>query len=285
MKIIDGKKISQDIKNELKQEVEKLKKQGITPGLAVILVGEDPASQVYVRNKEKACEYIGIKSFSHKLSESASEDEILNLIKKLNEDENIHGILVQLPLPKLIDENKIIMAIDPKKDVDGFHPENIGKLSIGQAMLLPCTPAGIIKLLKRSQIEIEGKNCVVIGKSNIVGKPVALMLMNKNGTVTVCHSKTKNLSEISKQADILVVAVGRPKMVTADMIKEGVVIIDVGINRLEDGSLCGDVDFENCKKIASAITPVPGGVGPMTIAMLMKNCIKATYLRNKDLRT
>lgn len=275
VKIIDGKKISQDIKNELKNEVDELKKQNTTPGLAVVIVGEDPASKVYVRNKEKACEEIGIKSFAHVLPEETSEENLLSLIDELNNNSDVHGILVQLPLPKHIDSNKIIFAIDPKKDVDGFHPENVGKMTTGNDALLSCTPAGMIELLKREQIQIEGSHCVVIGKSNIVGKPVSILLLNEGGTISVCHSKTKNLKEITKQADILVVAVGKPNFVTPDMIKEGVVIIDVGINRLDNGKIVGDADFEACEEKASAITPVPGGVGPMTIAMLMKNCIKS----------
>ncbi|NLM48833.1 MAG: bifunctional methylenetetrahydrofolate dehydrogenase/methenyltetrahydrofolate cyclohydrolase FolD [Epulopiscium sp.] len=277
--IIDGKKISQDIKDELKAEVEDLKKKGIEPGLAVILVGNNPASKVYVSNKKKACEYIGIRSFSYELPEETSEEELLKLIKDLNQTKEVHGILVQLPLPKHIDENKILLSIDPSKDVDCFHPYNVGMISIGELNgFLPCTPAGIIELIKRSQIEIEGKKCVVVGRSNIVGKPVANLLLRNNGTVTICHSRTKNLKEICKEADILVAAIGKANFITADMVKDGAVLIDVGINRLENGKLCGDIDFENCKDKAMAITPVPGGVGPMTIAMLMKNCVKAAIM-------
>ncbi|HOQ16254.1 MAG TPA: bifunctional methylenetetrahydrofolate dehydrogenase/methenyltetrahydrofolate cyclohydrolase FolD [Defluviitaleaceae bacterium] len=277
--IIDGKKISQDIKDELKAEVEDLKKKGIEPGLAVILVGNNPASKVYVSNKKKACEYIGIRSFSYELPEETSEEELLKLIKDLNQTKEVHGILVQLPLPKHIDENKILLSIDPSKDVDCFHPYNVGMISIGELNgFLPCTPAGIIELIKRSQIEIEGKKCVVVGRSNIVGKPVANLLLRNNGTVTICHSRTKNLKEICKEADILVAAIGKANFITADMVKDGAVLIDVGINRLENGKLCGDIDFENCKYKAMAITPVPGGVGPMTIAMLMKNCVKAAIM-------
>ena len=273
--IIDGKKISQEIKDELKKEVEELKAQGIILGLAVVAVGDDPASQVYIRNKERACEYLGIKSFTHKLPANAPEEEVFGLIKNLNVDPNVQGILVQLPLPEHLDPQKIIFAVKPEKDVDGFHPQNIGKTFSGERALPPCTPAGIVELLKRCDIEIAGQHCVVVGRSNIVGKPLALMLLNESGTVTICHSKTKNLVEITKQADILICAVGRPNFITADMIKESVTLIDVGINHLADGALCGDIDFAGCETKARAITPVPGGVGPMTIAMLMKNCVTA----------
>lgn len=276
--IIDGKKISLDIKNEVKQQVEKL--NPLQPALAVILVGDNPASAVYVKNKKIACGYVGIRSEAFELPQQTSENELLNLIDRLNKDKTINGILVQLPLPKHIDEEKILLAISPDKDVDGFHPYNVGSMMIGKDTFLPCTPAGIIQLLKRSNVEIQGKNCVVIGRSNIVGKPVSQLLLNENGTVTICHSKTKNLAEICKRADILVVAIGKAKFVTADMISKGVVIIDVGMNRDENGKLCGDVDFDACKDIAAAITPVPGGVGPMTIAMLMKNCLKAAIKQN-----
>lgn len=276
--IIDGKKISLDIKNEVKQQVEKL--NPLQPALAVILVGDNPASAVYVKNKKIACGYVGIRSEAFELPQQTSENELLNLIDRLNKDKTINGILVQLPLPKHIDEEKILLAISPDKDVDGFHPYNVGSMMIGKDTFLPCTPAGIIQLLKRSNVEIQGKNCVVIGRSNIVGKPVSQLLLNENGTVTICHSKTKNLAEICKRADILVVAIGKAKFVTADMISKGVVIIDVGMNRDENGKLCGDVDFDACKDIAAAITPVPGGVGPMTIAMLMKNCLRAAIKQN-----
>lgn len=276
--IIDGKKISLDIKNEVKQQVEKL--NPLQPALAVILVGDNPASAVYVKNKKIACGYVGIRSEAFELPQQTSENELLNLIDRLNKDNTINGILVQLPLPKHIDEEKILLAISPDKDVDGFHPYNVGSMMIGKDTFLPCTPAGIIQLLKRSNVEIQGKNCVVIGRSNIVGKPVSQLLLNENGTVTICHSKTKNLAEICKRADILVVAIGKAKFVTANMISKGVVIIDVGMNRDENGKLCGDVDFDACKDIAAAITPVPGGVGPMTIAMLMKNCLKAAIKQN-----
>lgn len=276
--IIDGKKISLDIKNEVKQQVEKL--NPLQPALAVILVGDNPASAVYVKNKKIACRYVGIRSEAFELPQQTSENELLSLIDRLNKDKTINGILVQLPLPKHIDEEKILLAISPDKDVDGFHPYNVGSMMIGKDTFLPCTPAGIIQLLKRSNVEIQGKNCVVIGRSNIVGKPVSQLLLNENGTVTICHSKTKNLAEICKRADILVVAIGKAKFVTANMISKGVVIIDVGMNRDENGKLCGDVDFDACKDIAAAITPVPGGVGPMTIAMLMKNCLKAAIKQN-----
>ena len=278
--LIDGKRISAEIKDELKEEVAQLKEQGITGALAVIQVGNDPASSVYVRNKKRACEYIGIDSLSYELPEETSQDELLALIDKLNKEEHVKGILVQLPLPEGIDEDAVIRAISPKKDVDGFHPENVGALMIGQKGYISCTPAGIIQLLKRSDIDIEGKHCVIVGRSNIVGKPMLQCLLNKNATVTVCHSRTKNLAEITKMADILVVAIGKSKFVTKDMVKDGAVVVDVGINRGEDGKLCGDVDFEEVSKVASYITPVPGGVGPMTIAMLMNNIVKATNLQN-----
>lgn len=273
--LIDGKIISTQIKDELKLEVIKLHEQGIFPGLAVVLVGNDSASQVYVRNKKKACEYVGIKSFSYELPAETTQEALLELIETLNQDQQIHGILVQLPLPKHINEQQIILAIDPKKDVDGFHPQNVGALCTGLAGFVSCTPAGIIELLKRSETQIAGKNCVVVGRSNIVGKPVSLLLLQEHGTVTICHSKTANLSACLKQADIVVAAVGRPKMIHGSDLKEGAVVIDVGINRGEDGKLCGDVDFESCLDVASMITPVPGGVGPMTIAMLMHNCVLA----------
>ena len=273
--LIDGKKISQEIKGELRQTVAELKAQGKEGALAVIQVGSDPASSVYVRNKKRACEYIGIRSESYELPEQTSEDELLALIDRLNRDPKINGILCQLPVPAHMDEDKIIRAIDPAKDVDGFHAQNVGALVIGQQGFVSCTPAGIIQLLKRSGVETAGKNCVIVGRSNIVGKPMALLMLRENATVTVCHSKTKNLPEICRQADILIVAIGRPKMITAEYVKEGAVVIDVGIHRQEDGKLCGDVDFDQVEPIAGAITPVPGGVGPMTIAMLMNNCVEA----------
>ena len=275
-KIIDGKQISTAIKDELKQEVAD---KGIKATLAVIQVGNDPASSVYVGNKKKACEYIGIGSKSFELSEETTEEELLKLIDELNADDDINGILVQLPVPKHIDDKKIINRISPLKDVDGFHPESVGNLCIGQDGFVSCTPAGIIELLKRSDVSIEGKECVVIGRSNIVGKPMALLLLANNGTVTICHSRTKNLKEVCKRADILVAAVGKPKMITSEYIKEGAVVIDVGIHRQENGKLCGDVDYDDVAPHTSAITPVPGGVGPMTIAMLMVNCVKAAKRR------
>lgn len=273
--IIDGKLISTQLKDEVRAEVETLSEKGIQPCLAVVLVGDDPASAVYVRNKKKACEYCGIKSLSYELPDQTTEAELLELIDTLNADTSCHGILVQLPLPKHIDEEKVLLRILPQKDVDGFHPYNVGLLSIGNAVLKSCTPAGCIELIKRSGVDIAGKNCVVVGRSNIVGKPVGMLLMAENGTVTTCHSKTKNMSEICSKADILVAAIGKPKFITADMVKEGAVVIDVGINRQENGKLCGDVDFDSVEKKAGYITPVPGGVGPMTIAMLMKNCLTA----------
>ena len=275
-KIIDGKAISLEIKQEVKKEVEKLQKNGVFPCLAVVLVGENSASKVYVNNKKKACEVCGISSLSYELPESTTEAELLELIQKLNEDKKINGILVQLPLPKHIDESKVILAISPEKDVDCFHPQNVGALHTGGKGFLPCTPAGILELIKRSGYDLTGKECVVIGRSNIVGKPVAMLLLKENGTVTICHSKTKNLPEVCKRADIIVVATGKRNTLTKDMVKEGAIVIDVGMNRNEEGKLCGDVDFENVKEKVEAITPVPGGVGPMTIAMLMKNCLTAS---------
>ena len=272
---IDGKKISQEIKDELKQRVSVLKEQGKTGTLAVIQVGNDPASSVYVRNKKNACAYIGIDSLSYELEENTTQEELLALIEKLNADDHVKGILVQLPVPEQIEEDAVIKAISPEKDVDGFHTQNVGAMTIGQKGFLPCTPAGIIQLLKRSHIEIEGKNCVVIGRSNIVGKPMALLMLRENATVTIAHSKTKNLKEICKTADILIVAVGRPQFITAEYVKEGAVVIDVGIHRDAEHKLCGDVKFDEVEPIASAITPVPGGVGPMTIAMLMHNCVES----------
>lgn len=275
--IIDGKAISAQIKDELKAKVANLKKDGITLCLAVIQVGNDPASSVYVGNKKKACEYIGINSLAYELDENTTQQELLDLIHELNKRQDVNGILVQLPLPKHIDEDMIIRAIDPNKDVDGFHPQSVGALCIGQKGFVSCTPAGIIQLLKRSNIEIAGKECVIIGRSNIVGKPMSLLLLRENGTVTVAHSKTKNLKEVAKRADILVVAVGRPKMITREYVKEGAVVIDVGIHRNENNKLCGDVDYDDVAPICSAITPVPGGVGPMTIAMLMNNCVESAF--------
>lgn len=276
--IIDGKKISAEIKDELRQEVAAMKEEGKEIALAVIQVGEDPASSVYVRNKKKACEYIGIKSVSYEIPEDSTQQELLDLVEKCNKDPEINGILVQLPLPGHMDEDAVIHAIDPKKDVDGFHPVSVGNMVIGNDGFLPCTPAGIIELLKRSGVEISGKECVVVGRSNIVGKPMSMLLLRENGTVTVCHSRTRNLREVCSRADILVVAVGKPKFIDSSYVKQGAVIIDVGIHRNEHNKLCGDVDFDAVKEKTSAITPVPGGVGPMTIAMLMKNCVQSKKL-------
>ena len=275
LQLIDGKSIAAQIKEEVKEEAERLKQAGIQVCLAVVQVGNDPASSVYVRNKKKACEYVGIRSASFELPEDTAEDELLELVRRLNEDDSVNGILVQLPLPEHISEDKVIQTISPDKDVDGFHPESVGRLCIGEKGFLSCTPAGIIELLRRSGVEIQGKECVVVGRSNIVGKPMALLLLKENGTVTIAHSRTADLKEITQRADILIVAIGRPRFITADYVKEGATVIDVGIHRNEDGHLCGDVDFDNVKEKTAFITPVPGGVGPMTIAMLMKNCIAA----------
>lgn len=272
-KIIDGKAISAAVKDQVKAETEKLKEKGISIGLAVVIVGNNPASRVYVNNKKKACETVGFESFEYALPEETTQDELIALVKQLNTDEKVNGILVQLPLPRHIDETAVINTIVPEKDVDAFHPENVGHIMIGDYQFLPCTPAGVIEMLDQSGITVDGKNCVVIGRSNIVGKPMSMLLLKKNGTVTICHSRTKNLAEICRTADILVAAVGKANFVTADMIKEGAVVIDVGMNRLEDGKLCGDVDYNGCFDKAGYITPVPGGVGPMTIAMLMKNTL------------
>lgn len=277
-KLIDGKKISAEIKDEVKEEVAALKKEGKEIALAVIQVGADPASSVYVRNKKRACEYTGIRSVSYELPEETTQEELMKIVRECNEDAAINGILVQLPLPKHINEDEVLLAIDPKKDVDGFHPVSVGNMVIGEDGFLPCTPAGIIQLLKRSGVEIDGKECVVIGRSNIVGKPMSILLLRENGTVTICHSHTKNLKEICKRADILVVAIGKPKFIDDSYVKENAVVIDVGIHRNENNKLCGDVDFEKVEPVASAITPVPGGVGPMTIAMLMKNCVESKKL-------
>lgn len=273
--LIDGKKISTEIKDELKVTVEELKKQGVETCLAVIQVGNDPASSIYVRNKKRACAYVGIESLSYELPEETTEEELVKLVKELNENDKVHGILVQLPLPKHINADTIIRTISPDKDVDGFHPESVGRLCIGEPGFVSCTPAGIIQLLKRSGIEIEGKECVVVGRSNIVGKPMSILLLRENGTVTITHSRTKDLKEVTGRADILVVAIGKPKFITEDYVKEGAVVIDVGMHRNEENKLCGDVDFDDIKDKVSAITPVPGGVGPMTIAMLMYNCVEA----------
>ena len=279
MNIIDGKAVSAAVKDEVKEQVAALKKDGGVPCLAVVLVGDDPASKVYVRNKKRACEYCGIKSLEYILDKTASEQQLLDLIDVLNNEPTVHGILVQLPLPPHINEQKIINAISEHKDVDAFHPANVGRLMTGNPDFLPCTPAGVMEMLKKYNIETSGKDCVIIGRSNIVGKPMAMLMLSANSTVTICHSKTKNLKEKCLSADILIAAIGKPKFVTADMVKDGAVVIDVGINRTEDGKLCGDVDFDEVSKKASYITPVPGGVGPMTIATLMKNTLTAYKLK------
>lgn len=273
---IDGKQISTQIKDELKERVEK---ENLEVTLAVIQVGNDPASTVYVGNKKKACEYIGIRSLAYELPEETPEEELLQLIKELNDRDDVNGILVQLPLPAHMDEDKVIQTISPKKDVDGFHPQSVGALSIGQPGFISCTPAGVIQLLKRTGVEIDGKECVIVGRSNIVGKPMALLMLRENATVTVCHSHTKDLKEVTKRADILIVAIGKPKFITKEYVKDGAVVIDVGIHRGADGKLCGDVDYDDVAPITHAITPVPGGVGPMTIAMLMNNCVEAKGLQ------
>ena len=275
-KLIDGKAISAKIRAEIAQKTAELKKEtGIVPGLAVIIVGEDPASKVYVRNKHRACEEVGFASFSYELPEQTKEKELLALIRKLNKDKSVHGILLQLPLPKHLDEEKLLLAIDPAKDVDAFHPANVGKIMIGNYDFLPCTPAGVMQLLHRSGIEVAGKECVVVGRSNIVGKPQAMLLLQENATVTICHSRTRDLREVCRRADILVAAIGKPNFFDESFVKEGAVVIDVGINRGANGKLCGDVDFEKVAPHTSYITPVPGGVGPMTIAMLMQNTLTA----------
>ena len=280
-KLLKGKEVSDRIKDELKEEVAELKGRGIHPGLAVILVGDDPASKVYVNNKKKACEYIGIKSFEYLLPAETSETELLELIERLNSDPEVSGILCQLPLPGHIDETVVINAIAPSKDVDAFHPVNVGKIMTGDYDFVPCTPAGVMELIKESGVDVEGKECVVVGRSNIVGKPMAMLLLHKNGTVTICHSRTANLAEKTKNADVLVAAVGIPNFIKGAMIKPGAVVLDVGINRVAPKKLVGDVEFETAEKVAAAITPVPGGVGPMTIAMLMKNTVKAAVKQNE----
>lgn len=278
-KIIDGKQISSVIKQEVKEHVMQLSNDGTTVTLAVVQVGNDPASSVYVKNKKLACEQTGIRSLSFELEEETTQEKLLELVESLNNRDDVDGILVQLPLPKHMDEDAVICAIDPMKDVDGFHPQSVGRLCIGQKGFLSCTPAGVIQLLKRSQIEISGKECVIIGRSNIVGKPMALLMLRENATVTIAHSRTKNLKEICKKADILIVAIGKPRMIDSSYVKEGAVVIDVGIHKDEHNKLCGDVDFSSVEPICSAITPVPGGVGPMTIAMLMNNCLESKSLR------
>ena len=281
MQIIDGKKVSAEVKENVRQQTLQLKNDyNITPGLAVVIVGDDPASRVYVNNKKKACEVVGFMSEEYALPASTTQDELLDLVKTLNNKEDINGILVQLPLPKHLDGKAVIEAIDPSKDVDAFHAVNVGKIMLGEYDFLPCTPAGVMEMLHSYDISVEGKECVVIGRSNIVGKPMGMLLLHENGTVTICHSRTKNLTEVCRRADILVAAVGIPKFVKADMVKDGAVVIDVGMDRDENGKLCGDVDFENVKDKCSFITPVPGGVGPMTISTLMKNTLKACKLQN-----
>lgn len=277
--IMDGKALSIKLKNALKNEVEELKGNGINPCLAVIIVGDNPASKIYVNNKKKSCEELGIKSLEYALSGETTEEELLSVIDELNNNEEVDGILCQLPLPSHICEKNIINAISPEKDVDAFHPENVGHIMIGDYTFLPCTPAGVMEILKEYEIDVAGKNCVVVGRSNIVGKPMTMLLLKENATVTVCHSRTKDLASFTKNADVLVSAVGKPCLITADMVKENAVVVDVAINRLESGKLCGDVDFENVKEKASFITPVPGGVGPMTIATLMKNTVTSAKIR------
>lgn len=279
-KLISGKEVSAKVKAEVREETAELVKKGIKPGLAVVIVGNDPASRVYVNSKKKACEEVGFSSFEYALPEETTQEELLELVSKLNNDDSVDGILCQLPLPEQIDENAVINAIKPDKDVDAFHPFNVGKIMIGDFAFLPCTPAGVMELIDSTGVDISGKSCVVIGRSNIVGKPMSMLLLHRNGTVTICHSRTKNLAEICRNADILVAAVGKANFVTADMVKDGAIVIDVGMNRLENGKLCGDVDFENVEKKAGYITPVPGGVGPMTIAMLMKNTLTAAKMHN-----
>lgn len=280
MALISGKEVSQKVKDEIKSQTKLLKDKGILVKLAVIIVGDDPASHIYVKNKKKACEYVGFESLEYALDENTSEEELLELIDKLNKDKTVNGILCQLPLPKHIDEKKIIDSISPLKDVDAFHPVNVGKIMIGDYEFLPCTPAGIMRLIESTSYDVSGKDCVIIGRSNIVGKPMAMLMLHKNATVTICHSRTKNIEEKIKKADIVIAAVGIPKFVKGDMVKDGALVIDVGINRMSDGKLCGDVDFDEISKKASFITPVPGGVGPMTISMLMQNTLKAAKLQN-----
>jgi methylenetetrahydrofolate dehydrogenase (NADP+)/methenyltetrahydrofolate cyclohydrolase len=282
-KVISGKEVSAKVKEQVRLEVETLKAKGIETGLAVVIVGDDPASKVYVRNKKLACESVGIKSYEYALPEETTQEQLLELVQTLNEDANVNGILVQLPLPKHIDETAVINAISPNKDVDAFHPVNVGKIMVGDYAYLPCTPAGVMELIKSTGVDITGKHCVVIGRSNIVGKPMAMLLLHSNATVTICHSKTKNLEEITSQADILVASVGKANFVTANMVKDGAIVIDVGINRLPNGKLCGDVNFGEVEPKASYITPVPGGVGPMTIAMLMRNTLTASKLQQLTL--
>lgn len=278
-RLISGRDIASEIRLGLKNDVEKLKRNGVQPGLAVVVAGDDPASRIYVNNKKKVCEEIGIRSFEYALPSETSEWEIIELIKTLNSDGNVDGILVQLPLPRHINSEKVLLEIDPDKDVDAFHPVNVGKIMIGNYTFLPCTPAGVIEMIHRTGVDLKGSECVVVGRSNIVGKPMAMLLLHEHATVTICHSRTQDLKTVCRRADVLVVAVGKPKLIKADFIKPGAVVIDVGTNRMENGKLCGDVDFDEAKNVASYITPVPGGVGPMTIAMLMKNTVKAAQMR------
>ena len=279
-KLISGKEVSTSIRAKIKEEAQKLRDDyGIQPGLAVILVGNDPASQIYVRNKQKACEEVGFHAFEYRLNENSTQEQLLDLIGVLNKDNKVHSILVQLPLPDHIDPQTVINTISPEKDVDAFHPINVGKIMLGDYEFLPCTPAGVMELIDSTGVEISGKNCVVIGRSNIVGKPMAMLLLHRNATVTICHSRTKNLAEVCAGADILVSAVGKAHFITADMVKEGAMVIDVGMNHDENGKLCGDVEFSTVEPRASYITPVPGGVGPMTITMLMKNTLRAAELK------
>ena len=279
-KLIDGKAVAAEVRAQVALEVQNLVQKGVTPGLAVVIVGDDPASRTYVNNKKKACAQVGIYSEEYALPTETSQQALMDLVQKLNTKKDINGILVQSPLPDGLNEEAVVESIDPEKDVDAFHPSNVGRIMIGNFHFLPCTPAGVIELLNSEKIEISGKNCVVIGRSNIVGKPMAMLLLHHNGTVTICHSKTRNLKDVCRNADILVAAVGKPKFVTADMVKPGATVIDVGMDRDENGKLCGDVDFVQVEKIASYITPVPGGVGPMTIAMLLKNTVAAAKRQN-----
>ena len=280
-KLISGKAVSAALRTQIREETAALRENhGIHPGLAVVLVGNDPASQIYVRNKQKACEEVGFRAFEYRLNENSTQEQLLDLIRVLNKDDKVHGILVQLPLPKHIDEQTVILTIAPEKDVDAFHPMNVGRIMIGNYEFLPCTPAGVMELIDSTGVDLNGASCVVVGRSNIVGKPMAMLLLHENATVEITHSKTVDLKEVTKSADILVAAIGKPKFVTADMVKDGAVVIDVGMNRDENGKLCGDVDFESVKDKCSFITPVPGGVGPMTISMLMQNTLTAAKIQN-----
>lgn len=280
-KLISGKAVSAALRTQIREETAALRENhGIHPGLAVVLVGNDPASQIYVRNKQKACEEVGFRAFEYRLNENSTQEQLLDLIRVLNKDDKVHGILVQLPLPKHIDEQTVILTIAPEKDVDAFHPMNVGRIMIGNYEFLPCTPAGVMELIDSTGVDLNGTNCVVVGRSNIVGKPMAMLLLHRNATVTICHSRTRNLAEVCAGADILVSAVGKPHFIRADMVKDGAVVIDVGMNHDENGKLCGDVEFAEVEPKASYITPVPGGVGPMTITMLLKNTLHAAKLMN-----